>query len=752
MDSELRKALATAAAVDRFFKVVYLIPHFTQDLAEASILGWYTPGLHEAARPLLTAATLPADVRERHSDPSDVLVHRMTRRIWPLITPIQLDDVNAVRHAVGSPFIVCLTTEGEVADALDAALAGAGPPVLHASNVVGAGRLPIARLNAAEIYQHVRSILDQLASDAQWKAHVRDVRRVLSAAPMWKPRTHRLPMGHHNLVTPNEFALCSFGWKLRKSKPISKRLTMGVIEPHSYVDRICQSADAVSAERERLLARFGTEFVDHRFVLAVASVHWSHYERWREVGKNADAATRQKLRHAFEAAVRMTTYVDQLDLTEDGKPPGGALYDALTVQRAKDMLSFTAGLTQLSCATLAPVLRLEPKLNQVRGDIKQLSNCVRDQASQRFHWKVSRLVRRLGDRMRSLVASEYLARVDAIEPDAHIEGMKLVTDLPLELLPTRGLPLGLRFDVSRLPPVPGNLFLQGCLTPPVFVPALDGFKEVLVLRSFREDDPLRGLFERAVAAVQEVDQRDVRCRFVDVGSPDDVVAALNGYEGAMLVFDGHGTFDPETGTGTFVVGGLPLDAWSLRRRCTFPPIVLFSACDTHPIDGSHSSIATAAFTLGARAVVGTMLPIHGAKAAMFNARLIFRLREFLPIATKVRPVLTWREVVSGMLRMTHTIEVLLQLEALRRVTVSEEQRWAVQLAANEAINSRDAMWHERFLSALARASGIAVDGLRGEIERYVGLTDAMKYVQLGCPENIVIISQLPEALLATAVG
>lgn len=53
--------------------------------------------------------------------------------------------------------------------------------------------------------------------------------------------------------------------------------------------------------------------------------------------------------------------------------------------------------------------------------------------------------------MKSLVHPEFLQRIDAKEI-GRIEGLKLITDLPLELLPSNGIPLALRFDTSRISP------------------------------------------------------------------------------------------------------------------------------------------------------------------------------------------------------------------------------------------------------------------------------------------------------------
>jgi len=744
MSAGVRHAYAAVSAMERRFKICYFIPHSDQDLRNASPLGWYTPGLHEAAGPIRLASSLPVDIREPYAQTDSILLNRLLRRIWPFIIPIELDAVRDIAPIADMPFQVYLTNNSAVADALDDILGKLSLPVLHASSETGANRIPFEALTSERVSSYVRKVLDVLGEDPSWEGLVKQARRVMSESPQRKVRKHHLPLGLHNVVAPNELALMAFGWRFVRVQRISEPVGRSDTDPQVYVDRICASADAVSAERERLLTNYPPGLIDYRCVLAVASMYWGHFENWRSRIQSAEPKVRKMLKHALAAAVQAETYFDRLELDSQGRPEGGPLYAALTQQRAADMSSFTAALSMIATASLAPVLRLEPRLNAVRGDLRTLAHCVRTEASHNFVWKTSRLTGALGRKMRDLINPSFLERIDAPEQGGRIEGMKLISDLPLELLPTGGLPLGLRYDVSRLPPVPGNLFVQECMMPPAMLP-LRAFDDVLVVRSFKSNDPLRGMLAAAIEGMYESGGIEhVRYRFVDVETVDQFVRALNEFEGAILVFDGHGTVDKATGVGSLVIGDEVLDAWAIRKECQMPPIVMFSACDTQPIDGSHGSVATAAFVLGARAVLATMFPIYGVRAAVFNARMLLRIDQFIPIALKYRPLMTWREVVSGMLRMSHSLEVLRQVNRLARLGLTRKQMDEVQLCANESINARHAGWYEVFIEKLAELSGRSRTRIVDDIGRWAGLTDAMKYIQLGNPESIVIVDELPE--------
>lgn len=747
---EIERAFAAMGAMDPRYKICYLIPHADQHDATTSVFGWYTAGLHEAAGPLRLAATLPADIREPYATKSAVLAERLLRHVWPTILPVEVSSLGeALASIIPTPFRVLLTTRPEVAQAVDHILASHPVPALHASAIPGPGRVGIGTLDADRVDQFARSVLGTLSRDPRWSGFVRNARQVMSDNKRRTARKHHLPQGLHNVTMPNELALMAFGWRLTKTSRISEPMVIGPGEPKRYISHICASADAVAQERDRLIPGGAKDLIDYRYVLAVSSVYWGHYDKWRELIQGAEPDARRRLKKIYASVVQASSYYDRIMVDGDLEEAVRSMQGEITRQRAADMASFTSALSMLACATLAPVLRLEPRLNQVRGELKLLAHCVRTEAKSNLAWKTSRLSRRIGERLRLLVDEEFLTRIDAPERDGQIEGMKLICDVPLELMLSGGIPLCMRFDVSRQPPVPGNLFLGECLMSPVILP-MSMFSEVLVIRAFAPGDVLRNMFENAVGVIQggeHLGETRIVYRFVDVATPDEFVAALQSYGGAVLVFDGHGTYDPQTGVGTLVIGGEPLDVWALRNRCQVPPIVMFSACDTQPIDGSHGSVANAVFNLGARAVLATLFPIYGDKAALFNARMLFRLEAFIPAALKIRPFITWREVASGMLRMSYAYEVLRSLADLARVPLAEAEIRRIQLEANVAINARRADWHEVLKRAIADATEISLDEVAQKTSQWAGLADSLKYVQLGSPENVIIVREHPGSIL-----
>lgn len=698
---------------------------------------------------IMSACQLPGDIREPFTIPANVLHLRLQRALWRQVVPI---DIRSLRRTAESElpvlFRVVFTNSLDMAETIDALEFADKVPFLHVSSIAGRSRLLSEKLSTSSILDFVDSVLQHLSRLPEWQEFVTWTRDSMPPKQRYKGRPLAVPLSLHNVTLPNEIALISFGAKLRRVNALATRhISEGVRDPQRYIGRICQLADAVDAQRARIMREkdLPPSLRDWEYIVSVPSVHWTHYRDPLEDSDGEPSDARRAVLTAYEACVRQASYFDTYEL-DDGHSAAelfsNPAFQAFMQLRSNDQRCYTAALSLLASQTHAPVLRLEPKLNRIRSDLKMLATSARAHAGGDPQLKHSRLVRTLGAKMRGLIDAAFLQRIGGKADQDRIGGLKVVADLPLEWLPVSGLPVMLRYDVSRIPVMPGNLLIQHCARPPLITSAA-AFKEVLVARSFAPDDRLRPVLEGAFKrAYTHLDVSPPRVRFVDVASEDAFVDALCSYKGAVMIFDGHGGYEDHFGVGTVVIGGKPVDIWSLRERCRFPPIVIFSACDTHPLDGSHGSASNAAFALDAVSVLATLLPVNAVTAAAFIARLLLRMVEFIKVAADNRIILTWREVISGMIRMAYTSEVrhLLTTRAGLRLAAGAHDR--VQLVANIAINARRADWFDCFVGAISVEAGEPVEQIRSMVERWASITDALKYVQLGSPENIVI---LPEA-------
>jgi hypothetical protein len=245
------------------------------------------------------------------------------------------------------------------------------------------------------------------------------------------------------------------------------------------------------------------------------------------------------------------------------------------------------------------------------------------------------------------------------------------------------------------------------------------------------------VLERVVDRYRKSSEQDLNIKYVDVTSVEDVLRALEGFRGAIMIFDGHGEHTEAEDIGALLVGNERLVPWDLRGKVRVPPIVILSACDTQALDGSHVTTANGFLNGGARTVLGTVLPVDAFQAAFFVGRLILRILELVPVMTgdggrSVR----WSEIVSGLQRMLFSTELIFALKA--RFPVIFEQFHAVQMKANVLINSGDPEWYEKFVAFISETCHIPEAVVLDVVRRSLALPECLKHVQMGNPEAIII--------------
>ena len=211
---------------------------------------------------------------------------------------------------------------------------------------------------------------------------------------------------------------------------------------------------------------------------------------------------------------------------------------------------------------------------------------------------------------------------------------------------------------------------------------------------------------------------------------------MNKFDGAMVVFDCHGNHGGKTEHGWLSIGKEKVDVWQLANVARMPPIVLLAACSTHPIDGSHASVANGLLRSGVLSVLGTYAPVNSAHTAILVARLLFRVEIFLPLITKHRSC-TWREIVSGFFRMSYTTDVLRDLTQTHKL-ITEEQFHNIHMQANTDINSGEPLWLERIQQNVMEATGKNEIEIKTLWAQHFQFAETMLFTQLGRPENIII--------------
>lgn len=315
------------------------------------------------------------------------------------------------------------------------------------------------------------------------------------------------------------------------------------------------------------------------------------------------------------------------------------------------------------------------------------------------------------------------------------ERLLAICDFPIEWLSVDGVPAMFRYEMSRIPSTPGNVTAQVALAHPrVTVPRM-ALDHILVIRSFAANDPIRGHLELAIG---QYDLGRMKVVIVDVSTRDELVNAINAYQGAMLIFDCHGNHGGKMEPAWLQIGKEKVDVWGLKHEARMTPIILLAACSTHPVDGSHASVANGFLANGVQTVLGTYAPVDSAHTAILIGRLLYRIAAFLPLITKHRPM-TWREIVGTFFRMSYVTDVLRDLHEVRKA-INEIQFRKLHEEANMAINASVPDWLEKLQQGVADSTGIALGDVRKIWAARYQFVETMLFAQIGRPENIFIVS------------
>lgn len=316
------------------------------------------------------------------------------------------------------------------------------------------------------------------------------------------------------------------------------------------------------------------------------------------------------------------------------------------------------------------------------------------------------------------------------------DGIRVIADAHIEWLDVRGIPLGLRYNVSRIPVTPGNSFIHTLSSPPPIHSTPEDFHEILVVSGLPEVGIIAQQFAVAFDVFGKQWRDKLRINFVRVTSRQELIDAINAFEGMLMVFDGHGSHKPDQ-PGLLWLGEESVNVWGLLGEIHRPPpIVILSACDTHAADRNHATVANGFLALGSRSVLGSVFPLHASHAAIFTARLLYRVSDYIPAAIEqFNRSLTWLEVVSGMLRRQVTTDILRHLEAAGLIGEDDSRDGHPQMHGLVDSDLDDPFSH---LHRALLGYGIPEERLDREIHNAVAASSTISYLHLGRPETILI--------------
>ncbi len=736
LDPRVRRHIASAIFNAEFFRIYYFIPHFPQDVRNSSHFQGFTEGILRTVNLFARALAAPADMREIFEEVDVVIPLRVAGEIQPRIAPIDITYLRQVLDMGEIVFACILSNDSTLAAAVDAIVAERPIPILHMSTETAFARVDVADKSLDPFRKYVAAVVEILRARGSGEPIVRAYDEIKQGQRRNPARALSLEKRNHNVTAPNELALEVANFAFRRERPINST------QDHNYVSAIARSFDAIANRRKQILKRqpFLESEMPYKAVVALPSVFALHHGPARSLKNPIAKADRDAIRKVIRYFVRGETFAMRGEDTDLLPALENRFCQFIIQMRSEELSAFTVAVAMYTVSCFAPALRLPPGVNKVREQLFKIGNCSRGNSPHR-RFKLNKLVGLAEAQMLEVVPKELMSRITSLCDGRG--SIKLLTDLPLEWIPINGVPLALRQDCSRIPVTPGNLFFgESCPHGKLVLNSL-ALDEVLIIRSFGKSDPIRGVLERAIRLFSADAGKDYpKYRFVDVENEQSLRAALNGFEGAIVIFDCHGHWGQRDDVGTLMIGGQPLDVWGLRGKAKIPPIVILGACDTHPLDGSHASVGNGMIACGALTVLATTLPIDVLKSSMFVARLLFRMKSYVEIHTQQldRP-LSWVRVISGMQRMTYVTEVLQELISPGGISLSEDARRKIGYQANNWINSGEPAWYERTVRFIASSADIERSRLNKLIAERAKITDCLKYVQLGNPDRIWIASK-----------
>lgn len=700
-------------SLDHILYVIVLPP---EGSGEFSLFQGFSLNTLNTLEPIFRICSLPATIDELFISRKAAIARRTTGLAGYAIALIEREFVS--QFDAGLPFTCFISTPSTANDVERQVQSAGRNRWLHLTLDPTARHIPSLRdFSRRRVYTWARSLVRTISAEQQLDLSGQTAK--IRPFVRWKKAPVNLRGRQHNITQPSETALTSVAFSLSKPDPIvgaaDDVFASALIDAAREVERVRSWA---TAHLRRPVP--GTPSV----IVAVSSVFRRLSPRVLPVGAS------KPVRRAIRSVLRQQQYTAmQSEVSEVQAFLDDEAAKHILAMRAMELKAYTAALSVSACSLCAPVLRCPPQVDRIRALLVRLDGLAR--RGRVSDLRIHTVARRIGQALRDSIPSQLLDRMEG-----HVDtGIKLIGDTPLELVPIGDLPLSLRATTSRMPTLPGNLMVRHCLMRTTTLLKPSDLRRVLIVRSFDTDDPLREMVTTSIRQFHN-ESTPIECVTVDVQNTDEFVAAFNNFGGAIAIFDGHGSHARGSQQGALRIGPLSFNPFELYGKIRVPPIVLLSACDTHPLEGIESSVASAFLFMGAQSVLGTTLPVSGPRAAILIGRFMHRFSGLLPLIAGLMP---WSQVVADMLRMSYVTDVLRALKA--HYPITKEIHLAVHTEANVLINTFKSDWFDRFIASLAGALGVSDTHVRETWLRSAYFTDTLRYVHLGQPEHMFVVPQ-----------
>ena len=696
---------------------IYALPPW--DPKDVTAFQGFAPGLIYLGPLMTVPVRLPPDIIDLTMSPVDRLARRragLGSWIW---SPVNVDTlIRRHKPFPHQPFMVVFTANADVAQRVATWRRNLRIQPLHVSTIRKGGTIAPGALTVERLQQFCRGAVRQAG-----KVNRRlDIADSLAAIDRWQPfeeRPFSLRYHTHNVTVANEMVLYSIG----ERAPERDEGVLNVSPHEDYVDGITESAQAVLALQAQVEDREAYLLHPPRpDIILFAPASYRGIERVLQRSVPSLPGVR-----AIRALERQRRYTMQIEIDENDIDEIGPVLG----YRGAELRMQVAAVGLRAASTLAATIRLPPLINRTAGVVGQLARHLRAYDEDLPDRKTAKVFRIVQDALLDAIPPEHLALIRESKT-----GIKIIGNAPLEWIPLDGLPLGIHTDVSRIPVTPGNIMIEQLRpVPQLYIPA-EQFKSYLALSMFEDGDRISNFMDAALQVLPGAQGARITGTHLRPRTVEEFIAVINNYTGPILIIDSHGSHPSDPDIGGLIIDGKPLDVWTLRDRVRLPPIVVLSACDTHPLDRSHATVANGFLSCGAIAVLGTVLPIRARDAATFLVRLMLRAIQYGEIVSRNERSVPWTNIVGGALRMQLASDICRGLR--NRKILTEKQALEIQLAANWDINTLRGDWLPRLGKRCQKAGRFGNERWNVMYNDILAASDVIRYVHLGNPESITI--------------
>jgi hypothetical protein len=662
--------------------------------------------------------SFPADILEPTMDPDDRLARRRAGEGSWLWSPVNLSTLLTKRKPLPHvPYMVVMTSDPKSAKAVSRWRARLRLRPVHLSLYRASGAVDLAGFTRENLRHRLIAAARQ-ASRMDRDLDFSDHEQALGNWRTEEVRPSSIFFHGHNVTRPNEMTLVGAGEAPLRTPDGH----LNVSPAGDYVRGITQSAEAVMAHWPRADDRAAHLVTPPRpdLILLAPSMY-------RGISKKLEHAVNDPvLKGALRSLDRQRNYTIEIAADEEDLEKFGPMF----ALRGAEMKLVTSAVGLRAAGTLASTIRLPPAVNRAGGVIGQLARFLRTHENPP-PVKSARVFKAAQQAIANAIPADHLALIKR-----STSGIKIIADAPIEWLPIDGLPLGIRYDVSRIDTTPGNLFLEQIQSVPPLYISPEAFRNYLVLSMFSEGDRIADSLRTGTLLTMDKDRAPILGRFSSPRTTDEFVSAIDGFDGPMLIVDSHGGHEDGDEAGGLIIGDESFNLWSLQGKVRVPPIVILSACDTHPFDRSHATVANGFLACGAIAVVATALPVRAPQAARFVMRLINRAVDFADIVNNTGRSVPWTQILSGALRMELVTDIIRGFQSAGFYV--EAVGSDILLETLLDLNPLRADWYERLAKRVVASGDLDKSIWDRDVQDLIAGSDAIRYLHLGNPESILI--------------